>query len=177
TIMSGRRSGRVARMKRELASVGVLLVVLGQMACASAGPPSSAAPSASAPVVTAPDEGANKTLVVAQANQFATLGPFGSNNTSGGGATLMGIHTNGLMSLDDQGNAVGRIAVGAPSLADGSLAVLPDGRMQTTWHLRPDVTWHDGAPFTAADIAFTQRVRARITPGNPEDAGPYIESV
>src|SRR5262245_21207049 len=29
----------------------------------------------------------------------------------------------------------------------------------TTWtfHLRQDVSWHDGTPFTAADVAFTLR--------------------
>src|SRR5579871_1848872 len=164
-------------MLRGLVSAGLLLVVLAQMACAPAGTAPSSAPSASASAPNAPDTGANKTLVIAQANQFPTLGPFGSNNTSGGGATLMGIHSNGLVTLDDQGNAVARIASGIPSLSDGSLVLHPDGKMDTTWHLRPDVTWHDGAPFTASDVAFTQRVRAKVTPGNPEDVSPYIEQV
>src|SRR5262249_45127714 len=33
--------------------------------------------------------------------------------------------------------------------------ILPDGRMETTWKLRPGVLWHDSAPFTASDVAFT----------------------
>lgn len=47
---------------------------------------------------------------------------------------------------------------------DDKLQVIPD--LATSWepaadlkswtfHLRPDVTWHDGTPFTAADVVFT----------------------
>jgi peptide/nickel transport system substrate-binding protein len=42
-----------------------------------------------------------------------------------------------------------------PTLDDGSITLLPDGRMQTTWHLRPGIKWHDGAPFTANDLALS----------------------
>ena len=40
-----------------------------------------------------------------------------------------------------------------PNLARG-YEMAPDG-MRYTIHLRPDVVWHDGAPFTARDVAFT----------------------
>ncbi|MBM2812175.1 MAG: hypothetical protein HW416_2934, partial [Chloroflexi bacterium] len=32
------------------------------------------------------------------------------------------------------------------------------GRMETTWKIRPGVSWHDGAPFTADDLLFTARI-------------------
>ena len=35
------------------------------------------------------------------------------------------------------------------------MIVNPDGTMQTTWKLRPGVTWHDGTPFTSADVRLT----------------------
>ncbi|MBA3530998.1 MAG: peptide ABC transporter substrate-binding protein, partial [Ardenticatenales bacterium] len=35
---------------------------------------------------------------------------------------------------------------------------ISDNRGRYTFHLREDVLWHDGAPFTAADVAFTIRV-------------------
>ncbi len=41
----------------------------------------------------------------------------------------------------------------APDLAK-SWEVSPDGRTYT-FHLRKGVKWHDGVPFTAADVAFT----------------------
>lgn len=39
---------------------------------------------------------------------------------------------------------------------------------QLTFRLRPNVTWHDGAPFTAADVVFTWQLM--VDPGVP---GPY----
>jgi len=162
-------------MVRALASTAFWLLLVAQVGCAPGAPPGPTSPSAQgAPPV---DDGANKTLVFAQANTFAALGPFATNSTAGGGATLMGIHSTGLVSLDGQGKEVARIAAGIPALADGSLVLLPEGRMRTTWRLRPDVTWHDGTRFTADDVVFTQKVRSRIIPGNPENVSPYIEQV
>ena len=40
-----------------------------------------------------------------------------------------------------------------PNLARG-FEMSPDG-MSYTFHLRPDVRWHDGVPFTARDVAFS----------------------
>src|SRR5439155_14505785 len=36
--------------------------------------------------------------------------------------------------------------------------VFPDGTMQTTYTLRPNLTWHDGEPLTADDFVFSWRV-------------------
>ena len=45
-----------------------------------------------------------------------------------------------------------------PELAK-SWEISPDG-LVWTFHLRDDVTWHDGTPFTAEDVAFTlERIR------------------
>ncbi|HEY3118387.1 MAG TPA: ABC transporter substrate-binding protein, partial [Chloroflexota bacterium] len=41
-----------------------------------------------------------------------------------------------------------------PSTGKGTWVVRPDGTMQTTYRLRPNVTWHDGTPLTAEDLAF-----------------------
>jgi len=59
---------------------------------------------------------------------------------------LCGLVFNGLTRLDHHGQVV-------PDLAErweGS----PDGKSYT-FHLRPDLRWHDGIPVTAADIVFT----------------------
>src|SRR5437763_1426367 len=34
----------------------------------------------------------------------------------------------------------------------------PDGRMETTYRLRPNLTWHDGTPLTPEDFLFSLRV-------------------
>lgn len=66
----------------------------------------------------------------------------------------------GLTRLDEYGQPV-------PDLAE-SWQVSADG-LTYVFSLRQDVTWHDGRPFTAADVDFTMRLlRAPDFPGPPE---------
>lgn len=104
------------------------------------------------------EPGPPKTITVAQLNAVRNYGPWDFGNPSGGGASLGEIHTAGLVSEDKQGRIEGRLAAGLPSLDDGSAAVLSDGRLQTTWKLRPNVKWHDGTPLTADDLVFSWQV-------------------
>ncbi len=57
-----------------------------------------------------------------------------------------------------------------PAQANGGIS--RDGRT-ITYHLRHGVRWHDGAPFTSADVAFTQRAIANpandVTVRQPND--------
>lgn len=57
-----------------------------------------------------------------------------------------------LITLDDQSNLVPDLAATVPSLSNGGIS--HDG-LTITYHLRHDVKWQDGAPFTADDVAFT----------------------
>src|SRR5579883_3361399 len=43
-----------------------------------------------------------------------------------------------------------------PTLQNGLWKLLPGGKMQLTWHLKP-LSWHDGVPVTAEDFVFTHR--------------------
>ena len=43
-----------------------------------------------------------------------------------------------------------------PTMENGLWKLLPGGKMQLTWHLKP-VKWHDGTPLTAEDYVFTHR--------------------
>jgi|SRR5579883_671914 len=56
-----------------------------------------------------------------------------------------------LAAWDGDGNLVPILAAEIPDVANGGLA--RDG-MSVTWRLKPDVRWHDGAPFTADDLVF-----------------------
>ena len=60
----------------------------------------------------------------------------------------------GLVKFDDHGNLQPDLAVAVPSQENGGIS--RDGRT-ITYHLRHGVTWQDGAPFSAADVAFTYR--------------------
>jgi peptide/nickel transport system substrate-binding protein len=64
----------------------------------------------------------------------------------------------GLVVRDESGTLRPRLAEAVPSLENGLWAVLPDGRMEVTWRIRADATWHDGTPFTSEDLLFTARV-------------------
>lgn len=100
--------------------------------------------------------GRAKTITVAVSNAVLVLPVAGSNTTSGGWQSVNELYAQGLVTSDrDVRRPVPRLAARVPSLEDGSIEVLPDGRMKTTYPLRRDVTWHDGAPFTANDLLFT----------------------
>jgi peptide/nickel transport system substrate-binding protein len=61
----------------------------------------------------------------------------------------------GLLAPDAHARYVPVLATQVPSLANGGIVLTPAGGMTITYHLRTGVRWHDGAPFTAADVAFT----------------------
>ena len=63
-----------------------------------------------------------------------------------------------LMYLDDRDVAQPLLALRAPSQADGSWLVYPDGTMRTTYTLKPDLKWQDGQPLTADDFVFAHAV-------------------
>ena len=57
-----------------------------------------------------------------------------------------------LWKLDPTGAFLPNLAAEIPTQANGGLSA--DGRTWTI-RLRPDVKWHDGTPFTSADVIFT----------------------
>ena len=59
-----------------------------------------------------------------------------------------------LVSTDHTGAPYPDLALELPSVDRGTWKVNPDGTMETTWKLRPNMTWHDGRPFTSEDVVF-----------------------
>jgi len=64
----------------------------------------------------------------------------------------------GLTLSNSDGVLIPQLAEAVPSVDNGLWRLLPDGRMETTWKIRPGARWHDGAPFTTADLLFTAAV-------------------
>jgi peptide/nickel transport system substrate-binding protein len=64
----------------------------------------------------------------------------------------------GLVHADGDDVLHPQLAEQVPTLENGLWKLLPDGRMELTWRLKPDIAWHDGAPFTADDLVFSTRV-------------------
>ncbi|HZT07913.1 MAG TPA: ABC transporter substrate-binding protein [Chloroflexota bacterium] len=59
---------------------------------------------------------------------------------------------------DEQAVTRPYLAESLPQLNTETWRVFPDGAMETTYHLRPNLTWHDGAPLSAADFVFALEV-------------------
>jgi peptide/nickel transport system substrate-binding protein len=134
---------------------GLAAVVL--MSCAPAAPPAAQTAGGAEPTMPAAPK-REKTIIIGQLNAIKTYGPWDFSQTGGGGASLAELHSISLVSEDVSGNREPRLAAQLPSFADGTITNLPDGRMKTVWKLRTDVKWHDGAPFTAEDMAFSWEV-------------------
>jgi len=61
----------------------------------------------------------------------------------------------GLTTTDEKMNVIPLLAASVPTLENGGVVIRQDGGMDVTWKLRPNVAWHDGVPFTSADVKFT----------------------
>ncbi len=59
-----------------------------------------------------------------------------------------------LVTIDNHGNDVPDLAAVVPTLQNGGIS---KNGLTITYHLRHGVRWHDGAPFTSADVKFTWR--------------------
>ncbi|MPZ14908.1 MAG: hypothetical protein GEU73_10890 [Chloroflexi bacterium] len=68
---------------------------------------------------------------------------------------------NGMLDyVDEQDVPHPYLAETLPQLNTDSWRVFPDGRMETVYRLRPNLTWHDGTPLASEDFAFGWRVYA-----------------
>ncbi|MFN9454352.1 MAG: peptide ABC transporter substrate-binding protein [Gemmatimonadota bacterium] len=77
-----------------------------------------------------------------------------------------------LVVADDSMRLVPVLAREVPTPANGGVRLRADGGMDVTWRLRPGIRWHDGVPFTAADLKFT--VEAINDPAwNPESTDGF----
>src|SRR6185503_48875 len=84
------------------------------------------------------------TMVIGAGNDPGQFNP--GITTAGGTHFVTGNIYNGLLMLDEAFNPM-------PDLAE-TWTASPDG-MTYTFNLAHGVTWHDGQPFTSADVKFT----------------------
>lgn len=151
----------------------LVALTLGGSACAPS-------PGASREVANLPRPApiASRTITAAVGIPITGFSPIGLRGSTANIGSFFNLHSDGLVTSDAQGRPTPRIARGLPSLDNGTIRLLGDGRMQTDWALRPDVTWHDGTPFTAHDVAFGFRLHSdRELPYGKRDAVAQIESV
>lgn len=75
-------------------------------------------------------------------------------------ATSRRIFNATLTLIDNVGNPLPYLASALPQLNSEGWKFSSDGRMETTYPLKPNLVWHDGTALTAQDFAFTWRVYA-----------------
>lgn len=147
-----RRPGRAWRRRASHA----LLLALALAACSSEGGRAGAGGAS------------NDLLVVAYDREPDTLNRFSTH-------ILEDVQTcvvEGLVTTDERMQVIPLLATEIPTPENGGVVMRPDGGMDVTWKLRPGIRWHDGVPFTSADVKFT--VEAINSPDyNPESTDGF----
>jgi peptide/nickel transport system substrate-binding protein len=76
----------------------------------------------------------------------------------------------GLSLRDGAGNFHPYLAEALPQLNTETWRVAPNGQMETTYRLRPNLVWQDGMPLTADDFVFAHEVYAHPDIGQAASA-------
>ncbi len=131
----------------------MLMLALVASACARPAPPAASDVRNASPT-------AKKQIVASIFSEPAGLhqevtNPVPSAGSVPGLSELYTLVNGGLSYLDGENVRHPWFADTLPSIENGLWQVFPDGRMETTWRLRPGLTWHDGVPLTADDLRFT----------------------
>lgn len=71
---------------------------------------------------------------------------------------ILGAGQIALTLFDEEWRVEPGAAVEIPTLENGGLELLDQGRMRTTWTLDADLMWPDGVPVTADDFVFAHQV-------------------
>jgi peptide/nickel transport system substrate-binding protein len=135
--------------------LGLLLILaLTAVTCAPASPPAAGPGDAS----TRPAP--SRTLVMVVRGEPPNLGAVKVQAASPAGREVARLFYATLDYADERGLPRPYLAEAVPTLNSDSWRVYPDGGMETTYTLRPNLTWHDGTPLSAEDFAFAGRVYA-----------------
>jgi peptide/nickel transport system substrate-binding protein len=109
-----------------------------------------------------------KSITIGVTSDVGAMSNMGGTTSVGGWVSTSEVHSNALVTSDyETRRPIGRLAERVPSLDDGTISFLPDGRMRVAYTLRRDVLWHDGARFTADDLLFSFRFNSEGGIPNP----------
>lgn len=157
-VSSARARNRLwARDSGMVSRLGALALVVTVLTAACASPPQPSTPQSGG----AATEGKSASRVTRITAGLRAELPTVSKtlNTIIPGATALDrLVAAGLSIVDDKGMVRPQLAEAVPTLENGLWKVFPDGRMETTWRIRPGTRWHDGTPLTAEDLQFAVTV-------------------
>lgn len=136
-----------------------LVLLLGSVALAGCAPASGTDGGASRGAAGVPSE-TRRSLTIATRVEPAFLAGKALRQTGLTLGSTIRIFNAGLIIQDDRDRALPYLAASLPQLNTDSWQVFPDGRMETTYRLKPNLTFHDGHPLSSEDFAFSWRVYA-----------------
>jgi peptide/nickel transport system substrate-binding protein len=134
-----------------IASAALALLALAILSGCALDPPPPPTPTPLPPTPTPLPRGGN--LTVRLANDVTDLRPW--QPRSRGEEQISTLLYNGLTRLDAKLQPQPDLATGWDASQDGRLI---------TFTLRPDITWHDGKPFSADDAAYTLSALRELSP-------------
>jgi peptide/nickel transport system substrate-binding protein len=135
----------------------VLSLVLLSLACTSPPPPTSETGVRQAAGEAPAAEPRTLVMAVRSEANSAAARLFGAASFN---ATPSSLFNAGLANKDQRDVASAYLSEALPQLNTDSWRVTPDGRMETRYTLKPNLTWHDGTALTADDFAFAWQVYA-----------------
>jgi peptide/nickel transport system substrate-binding protein len=96
-------------------------------------------------------EAGRRILRIAYEREIDVLNPFTSQNLVDISFSMI----EGLVTTNERNTYIPVLAKAIPAADNGLIAHDDDGSVLMTWPLRSGVRWHDGEPFTSADVCFT----------------------
>lgn len=138
-----------------LATVGISLIAA---ACA---PPATSGKSSGVDPTPGPAALGPSRVTLAVQNDISVLATklqVGPGRSGGVGEDYAFLSNSPLVVLESRGTPQPRLAAEIPSQDRGTWTISPDGRMATTWKIRPNALWHDAQPVTAGDFIFALKV-------------------
>lgn len=137
------------------ANTSMAAVLLGVLVFSTAcAPPGQTGPSSAPAAGQVP-----KTLILAIQREPTALGiSTGEGGVAGGAANVDPIARDSLTAEFEVNKYRPQLAAELPSVERGTWRINPEGSMDTTWKLRPNIKWHDGTPLTMADVLFSLEV-------------------
>jgi len=121
------------------------------------------------------DANANRTLIIAVRTEPKSLTGVDLNPVHVGIApdAPWQLFHGGLTQHDEKDVPHLQLAESLPTLGTDSWKVFPDGRMETTWRLKPNLTWHDGTTVTADDFVLG----VQFSKGTRSDRLPEVDEI
>jgi peptide/nickel transport system substrate-binding protein len=149
---------QLARLPRWTALAIVSITLLACAPSPSAPPSTSGATGSGSGAQPTSPPAAGKTLVWVDRAEPGSLTGTSMISVGISTGTQVRLFNAALTMRNNEFTPIPYLAEALPQLNTDSWKVSADGRMETTYRLRANLTWHDGAPLTANDFVFAYRV-------------------